>query len=92
MNINQRKVGVILSYITLGLNALIGMIYVPLMIKYLGQQEYGLYQLMGSLISYFAIMDFGLSSTVVRFYSKYDAEKDKKGKENVLGIARRIYS
>ncbi|CZR11112.1 Polysaccharide biosynthesis protein [Trichococcus flocculiformis] len=91
MNINQRKVGVILSYITLGLNALIGMIYVPLMIKYLGQQEYGLYQLMGSLISYFAIMDFGLSSTVVRFYSKYDAEKDKKGKENVLGIARRIY-
>lgn len=89
---NTRKTGVILSYILIIVQAVVGLLYVPLLLKFLGENEYGLYQLMGSLIAYFSIMDFGLSASVVRFYSKYLALNDKKNMENVLGVSKRIYN
>lgn len=91
MVINQRKAGVILSYILTLTNALVGFIYIPLLIHFLGQREYGLYQLMGSFLAYLGLFDFGLSNTVTRFYSKYIALDDKKGKENLLALSSLIY-
>ena len=43
MKINQLKAGAILSYIQMGLNVIIGIIYTPIMIRLLGQSEYGVY-------------------------------------------------
>lgn len=36
-------------------------------------------------------MDLGLNNTIVRYVSKYRAEKDKKGEENFLGTTMMIY-
>jgi O-antigen/teichoic acid export membrane protein len=84
---NQRKIGIFLSYINLGLQVLIGFLYVPILLHYIGKSEYGLYQLIGSLIAYFSVMDFGLTAAVTRFYTKYKALKDKTGMENILAIS-----
>lgn len=89
---NQRKVGIAISYLNIVLYALMGFIYVPLLLHYIGKSEYGLYQLIGSFISYFSIMDFGLTAAVVRFYSKYKAENDRVGMENILAISLRAYA
>lgn len=89
---NQRKSGVILSYIALILNALIGFAYVPLLLSLMGDGEYGLYQLMGSFVAYLSIMDFGMSSTVIRYYSRYRSLDDRKNAENSLGMAAVIYT
>lgn len=91
MKINQRKAGVILSYVLTGINSLVGFIYIPLLIYFLGQDEFGLYQLMGSFLVYLSLFDFGLSNTVTRYYSKYSALKDEKGKENLLALSMIIY-
>ncbi|KYC67054.1 oligosaccharide flippase family protein [Heyndrickxia coagulans] len=91
MEVNQRKAGVILSYILTGTNAVIGFIYIPLLVKYLGRGEYGLYQLIGSFIVYLNLFDTSLSNTVVRYYSKYLALKDKKAEENLLFLSSIIY-
>lgn len=91
MNLNQRTFGIILSYLIIFLNMAINFLYVPLLIKNIGQNEYGIYQLMGSLIAYFSIMDFGLSATLIKYYSKFKLMKDIKKSENVLGMCRRIY-
>lgn len=88
---NQRKVGILFSYINIVLQALLGFLYIPLLLYYIGKSEYGLYQLMGSLIAYFSIMDFGLSAAVIRFYAKYLALKDRIGMENILAISVRGY-
>lgn len=88
----QRKIGVILSYINIFLQTITNFIYVPLLLYYIGKSEYGLYQLMGSMIAYFSIMDFGLSAMVVRFYARYRTLADKVGMENILAIARRAYA
>lgn len=87
----NRKYGIILSYMNIFFNTLINFMYVPLLIYYIGKNEYGLYQLIGSFIAYFSIMDFGLTAAVVRFYTKYKVLKDKIGMENVLAISARCY-
>lgn len=90
--VNQRKVGILLSYLNIVLHAVIGFLYVPLLLYYIGKNEYGLYQLMGSLIAYFSIMDFGLSSAVIQFYVKYKTLRNHIGMENILAIAIRGYA
>ena len=88
---NQRQLGVFLSYLNIALQVIIGFLYVPILLHFIGKSEYGLYQLMGSLIAYFSIMDFGLSAAVIRFYAKYRALKDSIGMENILAISVRGY-
>lgn len=88
---NERKIGILVSYINIILHAIIGFLYVPILLYYIGQSEYGLYQLIGSFIAYFSIMDFGLTAAVVRFYSKYKALNDKLNMENVLAMSLRAY-
>lgn len=84
---NERKIGILLSYLNIALHAIVGFLYVPILLHYIGKSEYGLYQLIGSLIAYFSIMDFGLTAAVTRFYTKYKALKDKVGMENILAIS-----
>ncbi len=88
---NERKMGILLSYVNIFLHAAVGFLYVPILLHYIGKSEYGLYQLMGALIAYFGVMDFGLSAAVIRFYTKYKAVGDKVGMENILAISLRGY-
>ncbi|WP_078593656.1 oligosaccharide flippase family protein [Evansella clarkii] len=92
MKINQRKAGALLSYIFTVTNAAVGFIYIPLLIYFLGQEEYGLYQLLGSFLIYLGLFDFGLGKTVTRYYSKYIALKDDIRKENLLALSTIIFS
>ena len=54
--VNQRKIGIILSYIYTATHVVVNLLYVPLLLRTIGQSEYGLYQLVGSLIAYISIM------------------------------------
>ena len=84
-------IGIVLSYINIVLQTLSNFIYIPLLLYHIGKSEYGLYQLIGSMIAYFSVMDFGLSAMVVRFYTKYRMIGDSIGMENILAVARRCY-
>lgn len=89
---NERKLGILISYLNIILHAVIGFAYVPILLYYIGKSEYGLYQLIGSFIAYFSIMDFGLTAAVVRFYTKYKSLHDTINMENILAIAMRAYA
>lgn len=89
---NERKIGILIGYIDIILHTLMNFIYVPILLHYIGKSEYGLYQFIGSFIAYFSIMDFGLTSAVIRFYTKYKTLKDKISMENVLAISFRFYT
>ena len=88
---NERKIGILISYINILLQTVTNFIYIPILLYYIGISEYGIYQLIGSFIAYFSIMDFGLTAAVVRFYTKYKALNDKINMENVLAISSRCY-
>lgn len=86
----QIKKGALISYIALFINIVIGLCYTPWVIKSIGKQEYGLYSLALSVISLF-LFDFGLSSAVTRFLSKYLAENNKIKVNNFMGITIKLY-
>lgn len=87
----MKKTSIILSYFDTIFKILINLIYVPILLKNIGQDEYGLYQLVASVIVYFNMMESFLSAGVLRYYCKYNNLKDEMRKENILAISRRIY-
>ena len=76
----QRGLGIILGYINFFVNMATQLIYVPIMLGILGQNEYGVYQLVASIISYLSLLNFGFGGSYLRFYAKCkgDSKKEKQ--------------
>ena len=92
MKINQRKIGVILSYGGQFVKILVGLIYTPIMLRLLGQSEYGLYQLVFSVVSYLSLFSLGFGSSYMRFYSRFQVQKDDIGIARLNGMFLIIFS
>ncbi|MBI6060435.1 lipopolysaccharide biosynthesis protein [Clostridium perfringens] len=92
MKRNEYKLGAVLSYVSLGLKNIISLIYTPLMIRMLGQSEYGLYTLSNSVVGYLGILDMGFGNAVVRYTTKLRAEGDKEGEYSLIGMFILLYS
>ena len=88
---SQLKKGAILSYVTIILTNVLGLLITPFIIHQLGKQEYGLYTLIGSLVGYISVLDLGLNNTIIRFLAKYRAQNDRKAEENFLATTFIIY-
>ncbi len=73
---NQRKLGAILSYINIFLTIVVQFVYTPIMLRLLGQAEFGVYSLSESVITYLGLLNFGFSGSYLKFYSKYKAQND----------------
>lgn len=86
----QILIGSIVGYVAIAINILSGLLFTPWIIENLGQSQYGLFTLTNSLISFLTI-DFGLSTTVKSFLSKYRAENDEENIKRVLGIFYKLY-
>lgn len=79
MKLGEKKGGVLLSYIQMMSNVLVKFIYTPFLLHALGQNEYGLYSLVMSIVGYLSILDLGFGSTVTRYTVKYKEAGDKDG-------------
>lgn len=89
---SQVKKGALLSYANIFLTNVIGLFLTPFIVKNLGNSEYGLYILIGGIIAYISVLDLGLNNTIIRYVSKYRAEKDKVSEEKFLTTIMFIYS
>ena len=87
----QIKLGMILSYLNLGIGNLIPFFYTPLMLELLGQNEYGLYKIASSTTSYLSLMAFGIGSAVSRFIIKARTQKGKEAEEQMFGLFNLLY-
>ena len=85
------KAGAILTYITQFLSIAISFVYVPVMLKLLGQAEYGLYSIVQSLISYLQMSEMGIGTTATRYNSKYIAQNDVDGQRMINGMFLKLY-
>lgn len=90
--INQKKWGVVLSYAGQAVHMASGLIYTPIMLRLLGQSEYGLYQLVNSFVSYLGLLSFGFSGAYMRFYAKYEKEGNQHEIEKLNGMFMIIFT
>ena len=92
MKLNQLKAGVILTYVQLVIGNIISIIYTPIMLRILGKNEYGLYNLSSSTISYLGLLSFGFGSAYIRYYSKYKVENNENEIKKLNGMFITVYS
>lgn len=89
---NQIKAGVVLNYVIIGLNTIVGLAYTPFMLRCLGQNEYGLYSLVSSVIAYLTLLDFGFGNAIIRYTAKFRAEGKKQEQWEMFGMFLIVYS
>jgi O-antigen/teichoic acid export membrane protein len=92
MKVNQLKVGAALSYISMGLGYLVSIIYTPIMLRLLGQSEYGLYNLVASVVAYLGVLNFGFGSAYIRYYSRYKVQEGREKIATLNGMFLIIFS
>lgn len=92
MSVNQLKAGAFLSYLSIGLNNIIGLIYTPFMLRMMGQSEYGLYSLVASIVAYLTVLDLGFGNAIVRYTAKFRAEGKEQEQYEMFGMFLILYS
>lgn len=90
-NGKQLKIGSILSYLQIGISIIIGLAYMPFMLRTLGQSEYGLYNTVSSTISLLSLLSLGFNASYIRYYSKYEKENDKESIYKLNGLFMIIF-
>ena len=88
---NQIKAGAALNYVIIGINALVGLLYTPYMLRMLGQNEYGLFSLVASVISYLTILDFGFGNAIVRYTAKFRTENKTTEQYEMFGMFLKLF-
>ena len=90
--INQLKAGAIISYLQMAIQILIGLVYTPVMIRLLGQSEYGLYNTVASTISMLSVLRLGFNNSYIRYYSIYKKRNDTRAIDCLNGLFITIFS
>lgn len=88
---SQIKSGAVLSYVNMFINILVTAFYTPFMLRMMGQNEYGLYSLVNSVIAYLSVLDMGFGNAMIRFVSKNQAHNDKKKEREINGVFLMLY-
>ena len=91
IKMDQKKAGVLLSYAQTVLSTVISLVYTPVMLRLLGQSEYGLYTLVNGFISNLSLMSFGLGSAYVRYFARAEVQEGEDGVARINGMFMTIF-
>ena len=89
---NQLKAGAALQYVQMALQIIVNLVYTPVMIRILGDNEYGIYSLASSIISYLNLLTLGFGASYIRFYSIRKAEGDEVGVKRLNGLYLLVFT
>jgi len=81
----QIRMGAMLSYVSIFLTFFMGLIYTPVLIRWLGQTDYGIYSLVISLVAYLSLLDMGIGNAIVRYISRNRAMVTKNKESDLIG-------
>lgn len=71
----HRLNAVALSYAQVLIKAIAALASTPIIVRSLGQEEYGLFVLVGAMASFLYLLDFGLNDGVIRFFVANETDK-----------------
>ncbi len=82
---SQKKAGALLGYANILVKNLVNLIYVPLLLHFLVQGDYGVFQMTNSVVFALSLLSAGFYGSYVRFYMR---ERAKGGDDSSPGIRR----
>lgn len=63
----------------------------PYIVSSLGEASYGVFALVGTVIGYFALLDLGLGSAIVKYVAEYAGQQDHDRVQGVIGTAISVF-
>lgn len=88
----QIRFGVVFSYVNIGVQVIVSLLYTPFLIRMLGQREYGLFSIAFSAIGLFSILDMGLGNANIRYTALYRASGEADKEKTLHGTLFMVYS
>tara|TARA_B100000795_G_C22790962_1_gene436926 strand:- start:977 stop:2494 length:1518 start_codon:yes stop_codon:yes gene_type:complete len=88
---DEKKKGVFLSYLLIGLNGIVGVVYTPILLQTLGYSDYALYSLSSNIIGFLVFLDFGLNNGIVRYITKYLSSNNEKKLPSFYGMFLTVF-
>lgn len=83
--LSQKRIGAILGYLNIFMKNLVNIIYVPLLLHFLGQDSYGVYQMTASVVFALTLLSAGFYGSYVRFYMQ---ERAQSHDDDYIGVRR----
>ena len=83
--------GVLASYFNTGASIACNFIVVPVYLKYLGSQEYGLWLTISGLVGYLSLLNLGISQTTANYFGSAAARDDRREQNRVLSTGFWFY-
>lgn len=90
--LSQRKIGVLLGYVNIFAKNLVNLIYTPMLLSFVGQAEYGVYQSSYSFVFSLTVLSLGFSQAYVRFYAQKRLNGSDSGVRKLNGVYLVMYS
>lgn len=89
--VSQRKAGAILGYANIIVKNLVNLVYTPMLLAYVGQADYGVYQTANSFVFTLTLLTFGFSNAYIRFYTQMKANGAEKDVRALNGMYLVLY-
>ncbi len=89
---SELKAGVVINYVSIAISLSTSFFLTPFVIAKLGMEEYGLFMLSGSVISWLALSDMGLGATVRKYVTAFRARHEENEQKLFLGQATMLFS
>ena len=83
--------GIILSFFSQVISTIVGLAYTPIMIRILGQNEYGLYQLVLSVVNYLNLMNLGFNGAYIRYFALAKAKDNDNEVADINGLFMKVF-
>jgi O-antigen/teichoic acid export membrane protein len=72
--------------------ALVALGTVPLVVKGLGEANYGVYSLVTAIVGYFAVIDINVTAGSVKYIAEFNAHKDQRRIDETVFFGLTVYS
>lgn len=89
---SQRRVGVVLGYANIVVKNLVNLVYTPMLLSFVGQADYGVYQTCYSFVFSLSVLSFGFSQAYVRFYTQQKVNGSEGGIRRLNGVYLVMYA
>lgn len=89
--VSQRKTGAILGYANIIVKNLVNLVYTPMLLAFVGQADYGVYQTSNSFVFSLTLLTFGFSEAYIRFYTQERAKGSEGDIRRLNGMYLMLY-
>ena len=89
--VSQRRAGAILGYANIVVKNLVNLVYTPMLLAFVGQADYGVFQTSNSFVFSLSLLTFGFSEAYIRFYTQKRAHGTEEDIKSLNGMYLMLY-